>query len=140
MLILVWIDVQFSQNAIFSFEKRSNPQKHFSSGSHKPVKNTSRSVHYFLTQTQEVLVEKEQLVYFETWVVNTYKYTLLTKLLGQWTTYCIALFYSMQYFGKLMVSLNGLVVNVLNSQSRSPVFRTIGWLQGQLSLSSFWAL
>ena len=32
---------------------------------------------------------------------------------------------------------DGLVVNSLDSQSRSPVFKTTGWLQGQLSLSSF---
>ena len=31
----------------------------------------------------------------------------------------------------------GLVVKVLDSQSRCPVFKTTGWLQGQLSLSSF---
>ena len=32
---------------------------------------------------------------------------------------------------------NGLVVKALDSQSRGPVFRTSGWVQGQLSLSSF---
>ena len=32
---------------------------------------------------------------------------------------------------------NGIVVKVLDSQSRGPVFKTTGWLQGQLSLSSF---
>ena len=31
---------------------------------------------------------------------------------------------------------NGLVVKALDSQSRGPVFKTTGWLQGQLSLSS----
>ena len=31
----------------------------------------------------------------------------------------------------------GLVVKSLDSQSRGPVFKTTGWLQGQLSLSSF---
>ena len=31
---------------------------------------------------------------------------------------------------------NGLVVKVLDSQSRGPTFKTNGWLQGQLSLSS----
>ena len=33
---------------------------------------------------------------------------------------------------------NGLVVNAVDSQSRSTVFKTIGWLQDWLSLSSFW--
>ena len=28
---------------------------------------------------------------------------------------------------------NGLVVKVLDSQSKVPVFKTIGWLQGRLS-------
>ena len=32
---------------------------------------------------------------------------------------------------------NGLVVKALDSQSRGPVFKTTGWLQGRLSLSSF---
>ena len=30
----------------------------------------------------------------------------------------------------------GLVVKALDSQSRGPVFKTTGWLQGRLSLSS----
>ena len=30
----------------------------------------------------------------------------------------------------------GLVVKALDSQSRGPVFKTAGWLQGRLSLSS----
>ena len=38
MLILILIDVHCSQNAVFSFEKGSNSQNHFSSGSHHPVK------------------------------------------------------------------------------------------------------
>ena len=32
---------------------------------------------------------------------------------------------------------NGLVVKVLDSQSRGPKFKTTGWLQGQLKLSPF---
>ena len=32
---------------------------------------------------------------------------------------------------------NGLVVKTLDSQSSGPVFKTTGWLQGRLSLSSF---
>ena len=32
---------------------------------------------------------------------------------------------------------NGLVVKVLDFQSRDPVFKTTEWLQGRLSLSSF---
>ena len=31
---------------------------------------------------------------------------------------------------------NGLVVKALDSQSRDPMFKTTGWLQGRLSLSS----
>ena len=33
-------------------------------------------------------------------------------------------------------SNNDLVAKVLDSQSRGPVFKTTGWLQGRLSLSS----
>ena len=32
---------------------------------------------------------------------------------------------------------NGLVVKALYSQSKGPLFKTAGWLQDQLSLSSF---
>ena len=32
---------------------------------------------------------------------------------------------------------NGLVVKVLDSQSRGPVFKTTGWLQGRFNSSSF---
>ena len=40
MLILILIDVQYSQNAVFSFEKFSNCQNHSSSGSHYLVKKS----------------------------------------------------------------------------------------------------
>ena len=36
-----------------------------------------------------------------------------------------------------VASLIGLVVKALDSQSRGPLFRTTGRLQGRLSLSSF---
>ena len=38
MLILILIDVQYSQKAVFSFKKGSNHQNHSSSGSFDPVK------------------------------------------------------------------------------------------------------
>ena len=38
MLILILIDFQYSQNAVFSFEKGSNRLKHSYSGSLHPVK------------------------------------------------------------------------------------------------------
>ena len=40
MLILILIDVQYSQNAVFSFEKCSNRQNHSSSDSHHLVKKS----------------------------------------------------------------------------------------------------
>ena len=40
MLILILIDVQYSQNAVFSFEKFSNRQNHSSSDSHHLVKKS----------------------------------------------------------------------------------------------------
>ena len=39
--------------------------------------------------------------------------------------------------GKRHVRIDGRVVKSLDSQSRGPVFKTAGWLQGRLSLSSF---
>ena len=39
MLILILIDVQYLQNAVFNFEKGLNRQNHSSHGSHHPVKN-----------------------------------------------------------------------------------------------------
>ena len=39
MLILILIDVQYSQKAVFSFEKGLNHENHSSPGSHHPVKN-----------------------------------------------------------------------------------------------------
>ena len=40
-------------------------------------------------------------------------------------------------YGVMELWSNGLVVKALDSQSRGPMFKTTGWLQGQLSLSSF---
>ena len=40
MLILILIDAQYSQNAVFSFEKFLNRQNHSSSGSHHLVKKS----------------------------------------------------------------------------------------------------
>ena len=37
----------------------------------------------------------------------------------------------------LVLLFYGLVVKALDSQSRGPVFKTTGWFQGRLSLSSF---
>ena len=41
MVILILIDVQYSQNAVFSFEKGSNCQNHSFSDSHHKVKKFS---------------------------------------------------------------------------------------------------
>ena len=40
ILILILIDVQYSQNVVFNFEKFSNGQNHSSSGSHHLVKKS----------------------------------------------------------------------------------------------------
>ena len=45
--------------------------------------------------------------------------------------------YKMIKAGSPMKMSGGLVAKVLDSQSRDPVFKTTGWLQGRLSLSSF---
>ena len=44
MLILILIDVQYSQNAVFSFEKFSNRQNHSSSDSYHLVKKSPQAV------------------------------------------------------------------------------------------------
>ena len=44
MLILILIDVQYSHNAVFSFEKGSNRQNHSYLCSHHPVKEFSPTV------------------------------------------------------------------------------------------------
>ena len=43
MLVLILIDVQYSQKAVFSFEKGSDRQNNSSSGSHHPVTPPSPS-------------------------------------------------------------------------------------------------
>ena len=64
MLILILIDVQYSQNAVFSFQKCSNHQNHSSSGSHHLVKKIPPVVFSTFWQkvreTPEVLGENEQ--------------------------------------------------------------------------------
>ena len=58
MIILILIDVQYSQNAAFSFEKCSNRQNHSSSDPHHPVKKTPAVLpHYFLTQSQDFILK-----------------------------------------------------------------------------------
>ena len=44
MSILILIDVQYTQKAVFSFEKGLNCQNHSSSGSLHPVKNSPRKI------------------------------------------------------------------------------------------------
>ena len=67
MLILILIDVQYSQNAVYSFEKDSNNQNH-SSGSYHSVKKLPPAV--FTTS----LHEKEQCLIIETLAVNIRKF------------------------------------------------------------------
>ena len=63
MLILILIDVQYSQNAVCSFEKFSNRQNHSSSGSHQLVKNPPQQCSLLfdkVRETPKILGEKEQ--------------------------------------------------------------------------------
>ena len=46
MIIFILIEAQYSQNAVFNFEKGSNRQNHSSSGSHHPVKELTPSKIY----------------------------------------------------------------------------------------------
>ena len=52
MLILILINVQYSENADFSFENFLNRQNQSSSGSYHHVKKSPSSAHYLLTQSQ----------------------------------------------------------------------------------------
>ena len=47
MLILILVDVQYSENAVFTFEKGSNCQNHSSLGSHHLAKNLSSKISKF---------------------------------------------------------------------------------------------
>ena len=46
MLILILTDVQYSQKAVFSFEKGSDRQNHSSSGSLHPVKKFPSTIKF----------------------------------------------------------------------------------------------
>ena len=61
---------------------------------------------YKVRETPKILGEKEQLLYIETQVVNTCKYIVnqITKQIFR-TAYRIVLFFSIQHFGKLGVTL-----------------------------------
>ena len=67
MLILILIDVQYSQKAVVSFEKGLNGQNHSSSGSHHPVKNSPHPLLLYRkpwTWVQEICLKRiEQGVY-----------------------------------------------------------------------------
>ena len=68
MLILILIDVQYSQNAVFSFEKFSNHHNHSSSDSHHLVKKTPAvftSFWHKVRETPKILDEKEQKLYIK---------------------------------------------------------------------------
>ena len=47
MLIVILIDVQYLQKAVFSFEKRSNGQNYSSSGSYHPIKKSPQQNFWF---------------------------------------------------------------------------------------------
>ena len=69
MLILILINVQYSQSAGFSFEKVSVRQNHSPSGSHHLVKKSPQQCSLLLDkvrETSKILGEKEQKLYIET--------------------------------------------------------------------------
>ena len=57
MLILILIDVQYSQNAVFSYEKFSNRQNHSSSGSHHLVKKSPQQCSLLFDTKSEKLLK-----------------------------------------------------------------------------------
>ena len=66
MLILVLIDVQYSQNAIFSFERGSNCKNHSSLGSHHLLKKIAPIPAHLLTVFGKPWVT----VYFQIYILN----------------------------------------------------------------------
>ena len=61
MLIFILIDVQYSEKAVFSFEKGSNRQNHSSSGSMHLVKNT-RQVKFLIPSKPLLLFGRPQYI------------------------------------------------------------------------------
>ena len=142
MLILILIDVQYLQNAVLSFEKFVNRQNHSSSSSHHLVKKSPQQCSLFFdTKSGELLkFEMKMNSNFILKLGSEHLQIYFNQITRRiyWTAYCIVLFFSIQHFWKLGVFLNDLVVKVLDSQSRSLMVKTNGWLQGRFSLSSFW--
>ena len=101
MLILILIVFQYSQNAVFSFEEDLYHQNR-SYVSHQPVKKFLPAV--FTASLLFTFYMKKNSDYIETLVVKICKYIVIqiTRPV-YWTTYCIILFFSMEYFGKLRV-------------------------------------
>ena len=111
------------------------------------------SVDYFLAQSQGNSLsfrwKRTATLYWNLSSEHLLNNTLLTNTMLNntlRTTHCsVLIFFSMQHIGKPRVNLNDLVVKVLDSQSRSPIFKTIGWIQGRLlvdkmSIKNFWEL
>ena len=70
MLILILINVQYSENAVFNFERFLNRQNHSCSGFYHLVKKSLSAVFTTLwhkvRETPKILGEKEQQIYIET--------------------------------------------------------------------------
>ena len=72
MLILILIDVQHSQNAVFSFEKFSDRQNHFPpnlrfSPPGKKIRPAVFTIYWRkVRETPKILGEKEQWLYIDT--------------------------------------------------------------------------
>ena len=140
MLILILIDVQYSQNSVFSFEEFLNRQNHSSGFQHLVKKSPQQCSPLSDTKSGKFL--KFQVEKNSNFILKPRQSKLadtsLTKLLGEFIKlHTLLLFFSIQHFEKLGVNLNGLVLKVLDSQSRSLMVKTMGSLQGRLSLSSF---
>ena len=94
----------------------SHLQQHTSNQSFPTTAGTSYSCLELMASQNISLVNNHSITNFEI-PLHAFPFGDLAKTVGLWS--------------------NGPVVKVLDSQSRDPMFKITGWLQGQLSLSSF---
>ena len=98
-------------------------------------------IHQFIFEIKQLLESQDLKGHSHIWpcAYPAFEIFLGTQQLPRLLPRQICIFFNVHCIGKLLLrqSFNGLVVKALDSQSRGLVFKTTGWLQGQLSLSSF---
>ena len=134
MLVLILIDVHYSETTVFSPEKGSNRQSHSSSGSHHPVKNFPHECSLlFDTKSGKLLFRWKRTVTL-CWNLSS-EHLLTNTFLTKWLGQIVELHTVMQHFGKLVVSVNGPVVKLLDSQSNQESRFQSHWVDPRLTQS-----